>query len=162
MLCLCFTRASHFNVSRQTFKRQYIDRQNTNQEYSQSSLYHLLNSMYVVQGKMYLILKASKLFIQQNMVTISGKHYKHYNMSHTRKPDFCLCANKATDHCAVTAQLISTFVFVTPIVQFLLYLYPKFQDSNFFLRLYRPIFVRRGRKARRPVFSRRSSYMKRS
>ena len=35
--------------------------------------------------------------------------------------------------CAVTAQLISAFVFATRIVQFLLYLHPKFQDSNILL-----------------------------
>ena len=34
---------------------------------------------------------------------------------------------------SVTAQLISTFVFATQIVQFLFYLNPKFQDSSFLL-----------------------------
>ena len=47
---------------------------------------------------------------------------------------------------AVTAKLISAFVFATRIVQFLFYLNPKFQDSNYFLCLYRPVCVRPVRK----------------
>ena len=42
---------------------------------------------------------------------------------------------------AVTAKLISAFVFATRIVQFLLYLNPKFQASSSFLCLYRPVCV---------------------
>ena len=42
---------------------------------------------------------------------------------------------------AVTAKLISAFVFATRIVQFLLYLTPKFQASSSFLCLYRPVCV---------------------
>ena len=59
---------------------------------------------------------------------------------------------------AVTAKLISAFVFATRIVQFLFYLNPKFQASSSFLSLYRPVCVGPGRKPRRPVFSRRGSY----
>ena len=58
---------------------------------------------------------------------------------------------------AVTAKLISAFVFATRIVQFLFYLNPKFQASSSFLSLYRPVCVGPGRKPRRPVFSRRGS-----
>ena len=47
---------------------------------------------------------------------------------------------------AVTAKLISAFVFATRIVQFLLYLTPKFQASSLLLKLYRPDCVRPGRK----------------
>ena len=47
---------------------------------------------------------------------------------------------------AVTAKLISTFVFATRIVQFLFYLNPKFQASSSFLCLYRPVCVGPGRK----------------
>ena len=87
-----------------------------------------------------------------------------------RRPDFYLCENKGTDQlysyaktkaqisCAVTALLICTFVFTTRIVQFLFYLYPKFQDSSFFLWVYRPVCVGPGQKSRKPVFSRRGSY----
>ena len=59
---------------------------------------------------------------------------------------------------AVTGKLISVFVFATRIVQFLFFLKPKFQSSRFFLKLYRAVCVRPGRKPRRPVFSRRGSY----
>ena len=43
---------------------------------------------------------------------------------------------------AVTAKLISVFVFATRIVQFLFYLIPKFQASSSFLCLYRLVCVR--------------------
>ena len=42
---------------------------------------------------------------------------------------------------AVTAKLISVFVFATRIVQFLFYLNPKFQASSSFLCLYRSVCV---------------------
>ena len=42
---------------------------------------------------------------------------------------------------AVTAKLISAFVFTTLIVQFLFYLNPKFQASSSYLLLYRPVCV---------------------
>ena len=42
---------------------------------------------------------------------------------------------------AVTAKLISAFVFTTRIVQFLFYLNPKFQASSSFLCLYRSVCV---------------------
>ena len=57
-----------------------------------------------------------------------------------------------------SAKLISAFVFATWIVQFLLYLYPKFQDSNFLLWVYRPVCVGSGRKPQRPIFSRHGSH----
>ena len=44
-----------------------------------------------------------------------------------RKPDSCLCKIKVQISCAVTAQLISAFVFPTRIVQFLFFLNLKFQ-----------------------------------
>ena len=59
---------------------------------------------------------------------------------------------------AVTAKLISAFVFAIRIVQFLYYLNPKFQASSHLLWLYSPVCVRPGRKPRRPVFSERGSY----
>ena len=42
---------------------------------------------------------------------------------------------------AVTAKLISAFVFATRIEQFLFYLNPKFQASSSFLCLHRPVYV---------------------
>ena len=76
-----------------------------------------------------------------------------------RKPDFCLGENKGADQLRGKAKLISAFVFATQIVQFLLYLNQKFQASTSFLSLYRPVCVGPGRKPRRPVFSRRGSYV---
>ena len=59
---------------------------------------------------------------------------------------------------AVTAKLISAFVFATRIVQFLFYLNPKYQVSNHRLWLYSPVCVGPGRKPRKPVFSQRGPY----
>ena len=59
---------------------------------------------------------------------------------------------------AVTAKLISAFVFATQIVQFLFYLNPKFQASSHRLWLYSPVCVGPGRKPRRRVSSQRGSY----
>ena len=70
---------------------------------------------------------------------------------------FVYAKTKAQISFAVTAKLISAFVFATRIVQFLFYLNPKLQASSSFLSLYRPICVGPGRKPRRPVFSRRGS-----
>ena len=76
-----------------------------------------------------------------------------------RKPDFAYAKTKPQISCAVTAQLISAFVFVTWIVQFVLYLYQIFQDSSFFLSLYRLVCDKPGRKPQRLVFSRRGSFL---
>ena len=58
---------------------------------------------------------------------------------------------------AVTAKLISAFVFATQIVQSLYFQNPKFQASNHLLRLYSLVCVIQGRKPRRPIFSQRGS-----
>ena len=60
--------------------------------------------------------------------------------------------------CAVTAQLISDFVFATWIVRSLFYLNPKFQASSHLLWVYSLVCVGPGQKPRRPVFSQRGSY----
>ena len=52
-----------------------------------------------------------------------------------------LMKTKAQISFAVTAKLISAFVFATRIVQFLLYLTPKFQASSLLLCLYRSVCV---------------------
>ena len=74
-----------------------------------------------------------------------------------RKPFFCICENKTQINFAVTAKLISAFVFATRIVQSLYFLYLKFQASIYFLWLHSPVCVGPGRKPRRPVFSQRGS-----
>ena len=76
-----------------------------------------------------------------------------------RKPDFCIYAKTKTQiSFAVTAKLISVFVFATQIVCSFYFLNPKFQGSNHLLWLYSPVYVGPGRKPRRPVFSERGSY----
>ena len=66
--------------------------------------------------------------------------YFIYHVSrHMRKPTICIGENKGADQLrsyisfAVTAKLISAFAFATWIVQFLVYLNPKFQASSSFL-----------------------------
>ena len=64
-----------------------------------------------------------------------------------RKPDFCIYAKtKAQISCAVTAQLISAFIFATQTVQFLYFLNLKYQASSHLLWLHSPVFVGPGRK----------------
>ena len=75
-----------------------------------------------------------------------------------RKPAFAYAKTKTLIGFAVTAKLISAFVFATWIVQSLFYLNLKFQASSHLLYLYSPVCVGPGRKLRRPVFSQRGSY----
>ena len=65
---------------------------------------------------------------------------------------FVYAKTKTQISCAVSAQLISAFVFAIRIVQSLYYLNPKFQASGHLLWLYNPVCVGPGRKPRRPVF----------
>ena len=84
-----------------------------------------------------------------------------------RKPAFCICENKDADQLrgnregdlsfAVTAKLISAFVFATRIVHSLYFLNLKFQASSHLLWLCRLVCVGPDRKPRRPVFSERGS-----
>ena len=75
-----------------------------------------------------------------------------------RKPFFAYAKTKTQISFAVTAKLISAFVFATQIIQSLYFLHPKFQACRHLLWLYSPVYVRPGRKPRRPVFSERGSY----
>ena len=50
-----------------------------------------------------------------------------------RKPDFAYAKTKTQISFAVTAKLISAFVFATWIEQFIFFLNPKFQASNHIL-----------------------------
>ena len=70
---------------------------------------------------------------------------------------FAYAKTKAQISFAVTAKLISAFVFAKRIVQSLYFLNPKFQASSHLLWLYSPVCVGPGRKPRRPVFSQRGS-----
>ena len=75
-----------------------------------------------------------------------------------RKLAFAYAKTKRQINCAVTAQLISAFVFALQIEQSLYYLNPKFQDSSHLVWLYSLACVGPGRKPRRPVFSQRGSF----
>ena len=75
-----------------------------------------------------------------------------------RKLFFLHAKTKTQISCAVTAQLISAFVFAIQIVQSLYYLNTKFQASSHLLWLYSPVCVGPGRKPERPVFSQRGSF----
>ena len=57
------------------------------------------------------------------------------------KTTICIGKTKAPISFAVTAKLISAFVFATRIVQFLLHLNPKFQASSMFRLLCSPVCV---------------------
>ena len=70
---------------------------------------------------------------------------------------FAYAKTKPQISCAVTAQLISAFVFATWIVQSLYFLNPKFRASSHLLWFPSPVCVGPGRKPRRPVFWRRGS-----
>ena len=63
-----------------------------------------------------------------------------------RKPTICICKTKAQISFAVTAKLISAFVFATWIVQSLFFLNPKPQASSHLLCLYSSVCVRPVRK----------------
>ena len=76
-----------------------------------------------------------------------------------RKREFGLCENKGADQLRGNREADQRLFFATRIVQFLFFLNPKFQASSSFLSLYRPVCVGPGRKPRRPVFSRRGSYV---
>ena len=79
---------------------------------------------------------------------LSVIHPSQGHMSHVvRKPDFAGAKTKAQISCAVTAKQISAFVFATWIVQFLLYLFPKFQAYMLLLCLYSSVCVRPDRKS---------------
>ena len=62
-----------------------------------------------------------------------------------RKAAFCIYMQKQrrSFSCTVTAQLISAFVFATPIVQSLFFLNPKLQATSHLLRLCSPVCVRK-------------------
>ena len=68
---------------------------------------------------------------------------------------FAYAKTKTQISFAVTAKLISAFVFATRIVHSLYFLKPKFETSSHLKWMPSPFCVGPGRKPRRPVFSRR-------
>ena len=73
---------------------------------------------------------------------------------------FAYVKTKTQISCAVTAQLISAFVFATLIGQSLFFLVQKFSAFSHHLRLQSPVYVGPGRKPRIPVFSHLGSIIK--
>ena len=65
---------------------------------------------------------------------------------------------KALISFAVTAKLISAFVFASWKEQYVYFLNTKLQACSHFLWMYSPVCVGHGRKPRRPVFSQQGSY----
>ena len=93
-------------------------------------------------------------FLMQELITYSRSDEMSLVV---RKPVFAYAKTKTQISFAVTAKLISAFVFPTRIVQSLYFLNTKFQASSHLMRLCSPVSVGPGRKSRRPVFSRRGS-----
>ena len=79
----------------------------------------------------------------QGEYTMCTRSYKGYKMSRVmRKPVFLAYAKTKTQiSFAVTAKLISVFVFATRIVQSLYFLNPKFHASRHLLCLKSPVYV---------------------
>ena len=92
------------------------------------------------------------------LVLISGIFYEYVWAGTWENRIFAYAKTKTQISFAVTAKLISAFVFATRIVQSLSFLNTKFQASSHFLRLRSLICVGPGRKPRRPVFWRRGSF----
>ena len=97
-------------------------------------------SLLCMSGILMNTLKTAHIFIE-NMFIMDFKseppHGKTNNLHRAK--------TEAQISFAVTAKLISAFVFATRIVQFLFYLNPKFQASSHLLQLYSPVCAGPGR-----------------
>ena len=82
----------------------------------------------------------------------------HKLSRNVRKPAFAYAKAKTQISFAVTAKLISAFVFATQIVQSLYFLNTKFQTSSHIVWPYSLVCSGPGRNPRRPVFSQRGSF----
>ena len=87
------------------------------------------------------------LFQTKHLTFRSG--FVHFVM---RKRCIAFAKTKTQISCAVTAQLISVFIFAAWIVQSLFFLNLKFQASSLFLRLCRLVCVIPGQEVHRPIF----------
>ena len=88
----------------------------------------------------------------------SFSHYATHEPHHEKTAFFAYAKTKTQISFAVTAKLISAFVFATGIVQSLYFLNTKFQASSHLVWLYSLVSDGPGRESRRPVFSQRGSY----
>ena len=75
------------------------------------------------------------------LIEIKGENCNYIQAASWEKQQSAYAKTKTQISFAVTAKLISAFVFASRIVQLLFYLSPKFQDSSSFLCLYRPVCV---------------------
>ena len=91
------------------------------------------------------------------MLTSSGARCLIYGPRREKTGFLHMRKTKTQISFAVTAKLISAFVFATRIVQSLYFLSTKFHASSHLL-LYSLVCVGPGRKPRSPVFSERGSY----
>ena len=90
----------------------------------------------------------------RNLVSQKSVDELQYKMSRVvRKPDFCICENKAADQLRGNrdADQRLCFRYIASTVQFLYFLYTKFQASSHLLWLYSSVCVGTGWKPRRPV-----------
>ena len=83
---------------------------------------------------------------------------KPFKPRHEKTIFFSYAKTKAQISFAVTAKLISAFVFAKRIVKSLYYLNPKFKASSHLQWLYSPVYVGPSKKTRRPIFSQRGSF----
>ena len=86
--------------------------------------------------------EAASTFLFASMEEEAWSKKNFYDMNRI----FAYAKTKPQISCAVTAQVISAFVFATRIVQFLFFLNPKFQACTQLLWLHRPVCVGHGWK----------------
>ena len=106
--------------------------------------------------KGYMTVRRSK-FLRKMSISIVLWWLRVYNEPRREKTWFSHMRKQTQISFAITAKLISVFVFATRIVQSFPFLHTQFQVSSHLLWLYSPVCVGPGRKPRRPVFSRRGS-----
>ena len=82
----------------------------------------------------------------------------HYLSLVMRKLVICICENKDADELRNNREADQRLCFRYRLVQYLYFIYPKFQASCYLLWLYSLVCVGPCRKPRRPVFSQRGSF----
>ena len=139
-------------ISRLKMYKQSL--QQLRNELHQSSVFR---SVFGMNCKTTILWSESAIFSVSGRTSPDRPNVKYLSLV-VRKPAFAHAKTKTQISFAVTAKLISAFVFATRIVQSLYYLNPKSHATNRLLWLYSPVCVGPGRKPRRPVFSERGSF----
>ena len=136
----------------------------TNSLHQCDNVYHNLQKLVHGIAKANFLLRRQIIYKAFAVPTVLRVRSLRYSNLVMRKPAFCICENNDADQLrgyisfAVTAKLISAFVFAARIVQSLYFLNPKFHASSHLLRLHSLVYVGPGPKPRRPVFSQRGSF----